>query len=229
MREVELTAKSTKNVYTELKRVTGNDEIYAVVEEFFENMVIYNSAIKEVGTKLEILNDEFQSKKKRNPIEHIKSRVKKPRSILDKLERKGLPATIQSIRENLNDIAGIRVICSFISDIYMIANMLKAQDDLKLISEKDYIKHPKANGYRSLHLVLEVPVFFSDCTEYVRVEIQIRTIAMDFWASLEHKLRYKVKSQIPESIAEELKDCADIISATDIRMEKIHTLVDQLE
>lgn len=226
---MELANGTTKTIYSEIRQVTDNETVYAVLEEFFESMVIYNSAIKEVGTKLEILNDEFQSKNKRNPIEHIKSRVKRPRSIIDKLERKGLPPSMKSIRENLNDIAGIRVICSFITDIYMIADMLKAQDDLRLISEKDYIKHPKENGYRSLHLVLEVPVYFSDHTEYVRVEIQIRTIAMDFWASLEHKLRYKIKGVIPEEISTELKDCADIISKTDIRMEKIHTIVERLE
>ncbi len=205
------------------------EENVLMMQRFFENMVVYNCAIKEVSTKLEILNDEFQSKNKRNPIEYMKSRVKTPKSIIEKLNRRGLPVNIDSIRDNLNDIAGIRVICSFIDDIYLIADLLKKQDDLTLISEKDYIKNPKPNGYRSLHLVLEVPVFFSERKTPVRVEIQIRTIAMDFWASLEHKLYYKVDdNDIPVHIPRELKECADIIAATDLKMQNIHKIVHAL-
>lgn len=196
--------------------------------EIMDNMVLYTSAIKEISTKLEILNEEFQFKNKRNPIEHIKSRVKKPNSILEKLRRKGMPINYASVRDELMDVAGIRVVCSFIDDIYLIASLLKSQDDISLITEKDYIKNPKANGYRSLHLVLEIPIFFSDRTERVKAEIQIRTIAMDFWASLEHKLYYKVPGDIPESIRADLKRCADVIAATDLEMQEIHKRVDAL-
>ena len=198
--------------------------------DILSNMVVYHAAIKEVSTKLEILNDEFQAKNKRNPIEHMKSRIKSGRSIIEKLERRGLEISFESARKNLNDIAGIRVICSFIDDIYLIADLLKAQDDIRVIEEEDYIKNPKPNGYRSLHMVLEVPVFFSDRKEYVKVEIQIRTIAMDFWASLEHKLYYKNSeaNSIPGFVSKELKECADIITEADIKMQKIHMLVDSI-
>lgn len=148
--------------------------------------------------------------------------------MIEKVFRKGFEPSIDSIRENLNDIAGIRVICSYIDDIYTVAQILKMQGDLEVIKLTDYIKNPKPNGYRSLHLVLKVPVYFSDRVEKVKVEVQIRTIAMDFWASLEHQLHYKADGNIPESISRELKECADIISTTDIRMQNIHNQVDNL-
>lgn len=214
--------------YSEIEKLYSNDTLDVVVRRYIENMVIYHSAIKEVSTKLEILNDEFQAKNKRNPIEHMKSRIKSPKSIIEKLEKKGLAITMDSIRNNLNDIAGIRVVCSFIDDIYLVSKILKSQDDITVISEKDYIKNPKPNGYRSLHLVLEIPVFFSEATERVKVEIQIRTIAMDFWASLEHKLYYKVPfGNLPREIAEELQECADVIAATDRKMQNIHNKVNR--
>lgn len=196
--------------------------------ELLQNMVIYKSAIREISTKLEILNDEFQAKNKRNPIEHMKSRIKKPKSIMEKLARKGLDISFKSAKDNLNDIAGIRVVCSFIDDIYLVAKLLKSQDDITLVEEKDYIKNPKPNGYRSLHLVLEIPVFFSDYTEMARIEIQIRTIAMDFWASLEHKLYYKVSDKASLEITKDLKRCADIINATDIEMQNIQKVVESI-
>lgn len=212
--------------YANTEDVYKNKAFNYFTKDFLENMVIYHSAIKEISTKLEILNDEFQAKNKHNPIEHMKSRIKTPKSILEKLEKKGLEKSMRSIRLHLNDIAGIRVICSFIDDIYLVADLLKSQDDITLISEKDYIKNPKHNGYRSLHLVLEIPVFFSEKTERVKVEIQIRTIAMDFWASLEHKLYYKLENgKLPGNLPKELKECADIIAATDLKMQNIHTLV----
>jgi len=198
------------------------------IEEMNATLLIYRSAIKEVKTKLDILDDELKIRRKRNPIEYMKSRVKTPGSIMDKLQRKGLDMSTDSAKKNLNDIAGIRVICSFVGDIYDIAEMLKRQDDIKLIEEKDYIKNPKSNGYRSLHLVVEVPIFFSDHVEPVRVEVQIRTIAMDFWASLEHKLYYKTSGESPLHITNDLKECADVIASTDMRMQDIQREVEKL-
>ena len=198
------------------------------IEEMNETLLVYRSAIKEVKTKLEILDDELKIRRKRNPIEYMKSRVKTPGSIMDKLQRRGLEMSVNSAKKNLNDIAGIRVICSFVGDIYDIAEMLKRQDDIKLIEEKDYIKNPKANGYRSLHLVVEIPIFFSDHAEPVRVEVQIRTIAMDFWASLEHKLYYKTSGESPVHITNDLKECADVIASTDMRMQDIQREVEKL-
>lgn len=193
-----------------------------------EMSMVYDCAIKEISTKIDILDAEFKIKRKRNPIEYIKSRVKSLNSIIEKLERKGLEVSIESARENLNDIGGIRVICSFVSDIYEIAEMLKSQDDITLIEEKDYIENPKENGYRSLHMVLEVPIFFSEHIESVRVEVQIRTIAMDFWASLEHKLYYKIVQEAPMHITKDLKECADIIASTDMKMQEIQIEVEKL-
>jgi len=198
------------------------------IEEMNETLLVYRSAIKEVKTKLEILDDELKIRRKRNPIEYMKSRVKTPRSIMDKLQRKGLEMSVNSAKENLNDIAGIRVICSFVGDIYDIADMLKRQDDITLIEEKDYIKSPKPNGYRSFHLVVEIPIFFSDHVEPVRLEVQIRTIAMDFWASLEHKLYYKTAGESPIHITNDLKECADVIASTDMRMQDIQREVEKL-
>lgn len=201
------------------------EDKYMEVKNFF---MIYECAIKEVKTKLEILDCEFKANKERNPIEYMQSRVKSPESIIKKLIKKGENLDPFSIKESLNDIAGIRVVCSFIDDIYHIADMLKKQNDITVIKEKDYIKNPKPNGYRSLHLVLEIPVFFSKSVENIRVEVQIRTIAMDFWASLEHKLYYKSIGNAQKDIANELKECADIISSTDERMQEIQKRVEKL-
>jgi putative GTP pyrophosphokinase len=198
------------------------------IEEMNETLLIYRSAIKEVKTKLDILDDELRIRRKRNPIEYMKSRVKTPTSIMDKLQRRGFEMSIESAKENLNDIAGIRVVCSFVGDIYDISKMLTRQDDIQLIEAKDYIKNPKPNGYRSLHLVVRVPIFFSDHEELVRVEVQIRTIAMDFWASLEHKLYYKTFGRSPIHITNDLKECADLIASTDMRMQDIQIEVEKL-
>ena len=189
--------------------------------EFRQMMMMYSCAIKEIKTKLQVLNDELSIKRQRNPIEFIKTRVKQPDSIASKLRRKGYPVTVQSVFENLSDVAGVRVICAFIDDIYKVADMLTAQDDIELIKRKDYIKNPKMNGYRSLHLSIEVPVFFSDHKEQIRVEVQIRTIAMDFWASLEHQLKYKKDIDDAESIMYELRACADVINRTDYHMQSL--------
>ncbi len=200
-------------------------EYYA---KFQELMMMYSAAIREVRTKLEVLNDEFKVKSKRNPIRYINSRIKKPESIIEKLHRRGFEVTLESMVENLNDIAGVRVVCGYGSDIYAIAQMLTKQDDIKVLILKDYIRTPKSNGYRSLHLVIEVPVFFSDKKTYMKVEVQIRTMAMDFWASLEHHLRYKTDGYMNEEIVRELKECADKIHETDDRMQSIYEKIQKL-
>lgn len=197
--------------------------------QFQEALMMYNCAIKEVRTKLEVLNDELSIRYNRNPIEFITSRVKKPFSIVEKLNRNGQPLTVEAMTSTLNDVAGIRVICSFIDDIYSVADMLIKQDDITLLNRKDYIKSPKENGYRSLHLIVEIPVFFSDRKQPMKVEVQIRTIAMDFWASLEHQLKYKKNIQNPEEIQKELQECAEIISQTDVRMLRIKNKIFQEE
>ena len=186
--------------------------------------MMYSCAIREMRTKLEVLNDELSVHHQRNPIEFITSRVKKPLSIVEKLHRYGVPVSVESVEKNLNDVAGVRVICSFIDDIYTVADMLLRQDDITLIKKKDYIEHPKDNGYRSLHLIIEIPVFFSNQKKNMRVEVQIRTIAMDFWASVDHQLKYKQNIEDVENTDElsaELKECADIIAQTDARMQAI--------
>lgn len=205
-----------------------------VPEEFFEQMInfrelmmIYNSAIKEITTKLDILNDELSLGNRKNPIQFIKSRVKKPLSIVNKLQSLGKEINVESVVDSLDDVAGIRVVCSFIDDVYKIADMLTQQDDIVLIQAKDYIKNPKPNGYRSYHLIVEVPVFFSDKKQLVRVEIQIRTVAMDFWASLEHQLKYKENLEHSKAIEDELKICAETIAQTDLQMMNIRNRMEE--
>ena len=197
--------------------------------EFDRMMMMFNGAIRQVKTKLQVLNDELSLTRNRNPIEFIETRIKTPDSIANKLRKKNLPLTATSVRENLNDVAGVRVICAFLDDIYQVAKMLEAQDDVEVINIKDYIKKPKKNGYRSLHLIVEVPVFFSDSKEQVRVEIQIRTIAMDFWASLEHTVKYKKNVRDAEDIVYELRACADVINRTDIHMQSIRDKIAYIE
>lgn len=195
--------------------MTGRD---GDVDNWKEVMLIYESALKQIRTKLEILNDEFQHVHSYNPIEHIKSRVKTAESIVKKLKRYGYESTISNMVEYVNDIAGIRVICSFVSDIYRIADMISNQCDIRVISVKDYLKNPKQSGYRSYHMLVTVPVYLSDRIVDTKVEIQIRTVAMDFWASLEHKLHYKFEGNVPEHIRQELIECADMVSALDDKM-----------
>lgn len=193
-----------------------------IVSDYNALFFLYDSALREVNTKIEILNNEFKSVHKYNPIEHIKMRIKSMQSIMDKMERKNIPYSFDNVMANISDIAGIRVICSFTSDIYKIAKMLASQNDMNVLEIKDYIKNPKPSGYRSLHMLVEVPVFFSERMMNLRVEIQIRTIAMDFWASLEHKMHYKFKGNAPYHIEKDLQDCAEIISALDEKMLKIN-------
>lgn len=201
------------------------DELIKQVSNFRELSIMYHSAIREVTTKLEILNDELSLNDRKSPIQFIKSRVKKPTSIINKLHRLEKDISMSSIMYSLNDVAGIRVICSFIDDVYRIADMLLKQDDIVLIKEKDYIKNPKPNGYRSYHLIIEIPVFFSDQKQMVRVEIQFRTVAMDFWASLEHQLKYKENLDNSEEIESELKKCAETIANTDLKMMEIRNKI----
>ena len=179
---------------------------------------LYRSALKEVGTKVEILNDEFQQVHQYNPIEYIKSRIKTPESIVKKLKRYGYESSIDNMVNYVNDIAGIRIVCSFTSDIYKLAEMIGKQNDLTVISIKDYIKNPKESGYKSYHMLVTVPIFLSDRVIDTKVEIQIRTMAMDFWASLEHKIYYKFEGNAPEYISRELRDCAAITSKLDAKM-----------
>ncbi|MCI6888205.1 MAG: GTP pyrophosphokinase family protein [Lachnospiraceae bacterium] len=203
------------------------DALIHQAREFQEAIMMYTCAIREVKTKLEVLNDELSVRNQRNPIEMIKSRVKKPLSIVEKLQRRNLPVTLESMISHLDDVAGIRVICSFVDDIYAVAEMLTSQDDVTVIAIKDYIRHPKPNGYRSYHLILEIPVFFSDRKKNMRVEVQIRTIAMDFWASLDHQLKYKKDvGDATDEIIDELRQCADVISATDQRMLEIRQRIE---
>lgn len=188
------------------------------VDSWETMMLLYNSALKEVGTKIEILNDEFQHIHQYNPIEHVKSRIKSPESIVKKLKKRGLDSTIENMMEFVNDVAGIRIICSFTSDIYHIAEMLRNQNDLKVISVKDYIISPKPSGYKSFHMIVSIPIYLSDSVVDTKVEIQIRTVAMDFWASLEHKMNYKLQEEAPESIRQELFECAQMVSLLDDKM-----------
>lgn len=204
-------------------------------EDFIRNnknfnrlMMKYRCAIRELQTKLEVLDDEFSVAYQRNPISSIKSRIKKPASIYDKLRRRGFPFTEQSIVENLDDVAGVRVICPFIKDIYDVANLLTSQDDITVLKIKDYIQNPKPNGYRSYHMIVEIPVFFSEGKLQMRAELQIRTIGMDFWASLDHQLHYKKDIGNGETIVQiesELRKCAETVNATDRHMEEIKRMI----
>ena len=208
-----------------ISRIYSNNEIKERLQTYTapyrELMSYYRCAMMEVSTKFNVLDEELSLQYDRNPIEAIKTRLKSPESIMDKLSRRGLPFSAESIEQNLNDIAGVRVICAYISDIYMLRDALLRQDDIVLLQEKDYIKNPKPNGYRSLHLIVETPIFLHDQKKQMRVEVQFRTMAMDWWASVEHKLRYK-KPAAPEEVNSELKECAEISADLDKRLEKLH-------
>lgn len=198
---------------------------YEDVDSWKTIMFLYNSALKEVGTKLEILNDEFQHVHRYNPIEHIKTRIKSPESIVKKLKRNGYEDSIENMMNHINDVAGVRLICSFTSDIYRLAEMIGNQSDLKVLTIKDYIKNPKESGYKSYHMLISVPIYLSDSVVDTKVEIQIRTIAMDFWASLEHKIYYKFEGNAPEYISQDLKSCADMVSTLDERMLQLNEAI----
>lgn len=202
--------------------LNGKDSI----EKFRRTLMQYECAMLEIKTKLDVLNTELSLQKSRNPFETIKCRIKSPESIFGKMQKNNIPMTVEAMEKYLNDIAGIRVICSFPDDIYMLADCLLAQDDITLVARKDYIKKPKPNGYRSLHLIVEVPIFLTDEKKPMRVEVQFRTIAMDFWASLEHKMKYKKHIDKAESISNELFYCAELIAQLDGRMQQIREKIE---
>lgn len=206
--------------------IQAQEEKLREAKPFNRLMMEYQAAIMEVETRLKVLYGEFSQEYNRNPFESIKSRLKSPASIYEKLGRKGLPETVESIRDHLTDVAGLRVICSFPDDIYRLAELFIRQDDIILIRKKDYIKEPKLNGYRSLHLIVDVPIFLSDEKKYMKAEVQFRTIAMDFWASLEHKLKYKKDVDNTEEIEMQLRACSDSIEALDYQMQEIRNKID---
>ena len=201
---------------------TLQEQGIAQLQEYQAMRQLYNGAIREITTKLENLDDEFSTRYAHNPIHHMESRLKSLKSIVGKLQRKGLPLTLASAQKELYDIAGVRVICNYIDDIYDLADMLCGQGDVAVLRRRDYIQEPKPNGYRSLHLTVRIPVFLSTGSVGVPVEIQIRTIAMDFWASLEHQLRYKAEHTVPPSLRAQLKACAEESAALDLRMQEIY-------
>lgn len=210
----------------------GHDNIPGGIMSQMENFVelaglmqIYRSAMKEVSTKLEILDDEFHTYHSFNPIHHMECRLKGVRSIENKMSKNEIPVTLENVRNTILDIAGIRVICNYIDDIYLMEKLLLGQSDVKLLKRKDYIANPKQNGYRSLHIIVEIPIFLSTKTEYVPVEIQMRTAAMDYWASLEHSLRYKNSKKVTEEYSSMLLDCANVLADTDVKMQKIQNAI----
>ena len=198
---------------------------YEDVDSWKTIMFLYNAALREVETKLAILNDEFHHVHQYNPIEHIKTRIKTPESIVKKLKKYGFETSVENMVKEIHDIAGVRLICSFTSDIYRLAEMIGNQSDLKVVSIKDYIKNPKESGYKSFHMVVSVPIYLSDSVVETKVEVQIRTIATDFWASLEHKIYYKYEGKAPEFIRHELRECADMISELDERMLTLNEVI----
>ena len=202
------------------------EEMYEKSKQFIKLMSYYKCAIMEIETKFNVLNEEYSLEHDRNPISSIKTRLKSPKSIKEKLERRGFTTDVDSIEKNLNDVAGVRVICSFPEDTYALADALLKQDDVELIEIKDYIKNPKPNGYRSLHMIVAVPIFLAHAKRKMKVEIQFRTIAMDFWASLEHRLKYKKDAVFTEKMARELYDCARLSAELDVRMEQLRKKVE---
>lgn len=199
---------------------------FSRTEKFVRVMTYYRCAIMEIQTKLNVLNAEFSLQYDRNPFENIESRLKKPESIVEKMIRRGIPLTVEDMEQEMTDIAGIRVICSFQEDLYNLADLLVEQDDVLLISRKDYIANPKHNGYRSLHLLIDIPIFLSQGKKHMKVEVQFRTIAMDFWASVDHKLKYKKSIRDAEAVVNKLKICADTLAKMDAEMEEIRRTID---
>ena len=200
---------------------------YDEVDSWNTVMFLYTAALKKVSTKLDILNEEFQHIHQYNPIEHIGTRLKSPESIVKKLKKNGYDSSIENMVRHVNDIAGVRLICSFTSDIYKLAKMIAGQTDLQVLSIKDYIKNPKESGYKSYHMIVTVPIFLSDHVVDTKVEIQIRTIAMDFWASLEHKIYYKFEGHAPAYISEQLRACAKMVTELDERMLSLNIAIQE--
>ncbi len=206
-----------------------NSKISDDINTWEEVNLLYNAALKQITTKIEILNEEFQEVHKYNPIEHIKARVKTPESIVKKLKRNGYDSTLTNMVRYVNDIAGIRIICSFTSNIYKIAEMISNQKDIRVLKVKDYIMNPKPSGYRSYHMIVSIPVYLSDKIVNVKVEIQIRTVAMDFWASLEHKIQYKFEGKAPNHINQELHECATMVANLDDKMLQLNEEILSIE
>lgn len=204
------------------------DAFFAGMRELREMEHLYSAAIRKLTMKFEVLNAEFKIKYARNPIHHIESRLKSTQSIIRKLIRRGYPVSVESARAHLNDIAGVRVVCCYIDDVYRVEDMILRQSDVRLLKRQDYIQEPNYNGYRSLHLDLETPIFLAEQTEYVCTEVQIRSVAMDFWASLEHDLRYKSRKDIPEEICREMLDCASEIAKIDRKMQDIYKKIQEI-
>lgn len=205
-----------------LHRILEDEEIRHQLDGYLQMQHVYSAAIQEVKTKLQILDEEFQSRYDHNPIHHMESRLKSPRSVVEKLRRRNEEVSSDSARRNLTDIAGIRVVCCYIEDVYRIAELLLHQDDVTLIRKSDYIKNPKENGYRSLHLVIQIPVYLASRTERVPVEVQLRTEGMDFWASLEHQMRYKSSRPVSADLQKQLWECAEQLAEIDVKMQKIY-------
>ena len=204
--------------------------LYHNYQDFLRFQHLYSSAVREIQTRLEVLNEEFSIRYAHNPIHHVESRLKSTNSIIEKLRRKGCDISMESAKRNINDIAGIRVVCCYIDDVYRVEEMLLRQSDMELVKRQDYIAEPNYNGYRSLHLDLRVPIFLSDHTESVLAEVQIRTVAMDFWASLEHDIRYKKdKATLPEGINEQMLACADEIAVIDRKMQDMYHRIQAAE
>lgn len=220
--------KISENDRINMLYVKSKKVMWSLVE-YKELQMMYASALKEIQTKFEILNTEFNVKYKRNPISSIQTRLKSNESIINKLAKNNFDFTIENIENNLNDVAGIRIICLYIDDIYTLKDALLKQDDIELIELKDYIKEPKQNGYRSLHLIVKIPIFLVDKKKNIKVEVQIRTIAMDFWASLEHQMKYKKDMQNQQEISKQLLECATIINNTDEKMMNIRNKIESLE
>ena len=224
-KNIAIIQRTMQNLPSQVRGKLVNNALKLMREASFpyrKLMAYYTCAMMEVETKLNVLNEEFSLQYDRNPINSIKTRLKSFDSIVEKLQRKGLPMdNFDVVERELNDIAGVRVICSFPEDVYMLAEALLKQDDIRLISRKDYIKNPKANGYRSLHLIVEVPIFLAQEKRPMKVEVQLRTIAMDFWASLEHQLKYKKDIEDTEQLTHELLECAEVSAALDQKMEEI--------
>ena len=206
----------------------NNDTLDNLRREYAQIVGVYNAAIREINARLQTLDSEFSYRHQHNPIHHIESRVKSLNSIVKKLHDIGVPISISNAKKTLHDIAGVRVVCCYVDDIYRIAELLLSQDDVSLILEKNYIEKPKPNGYRSLHIVVDVPVYMSQGKLFIPVEIQIRTVAMDFWATLEHRIRYKSPDEVPQSIVDELRACADVITETDYKMQRIFKTLQQV-
>ena len=232
MNEKEFYDETFKNLPVLTNQVINSEDMQEKVSqtfyEFLEMQHVYDSAIEVVKTYLNILDGEFSVKFQRNPIHNIESRLKSPQSIIGKLRKKNLPVTTEAARKNLLDMAGIRVTCYYISDIYAIADLLSQRDDFVIIKKKDYIRNPKPSGYRSFHMIINVPVYLATRKTYAPVEIQIRTIAMDFWSSLEHQLKYKTSSTIPPQLSEQLRMCADKIAETDEQMQDIFSQLNEI-